>query len=145
MTLKNTAVFAQTPKTASATVTAAYNLTGASSVADDGALNTVKLLTAGADGSLVTSVRALPRATCTATQVAVFIRKAADAATMRKFLTSMTIPAQSVTTTAGVTEFAFPLFSEATPLRLEADDELYVGQAVAQAIGINFHASYTDF
>ncbi len=145
MALKNTAVFAQTSRTSSATATAAYSLTGASSLADDGALNTVKLMTAGADGALVTSVRAIPRATVTATQAAIFIRKATDVGTMRKFLTSVLVPAQSVSTTAAVTEYAFSLFSEASPLRLEAGDELYVGLAVAQASGVNFHASFTDF
>lgn len=145
MTLKNTAVFAQTPKTTSATATAAYNLTGAGSLVDDAVTNTVKLMTAGADGSLVTSVRAIPRGTVTATQVAVFIRKAADAAGVRKLLTAMLVPAQTVSATAAVVEYAFPLFSETSPLRLEAGDELYVGQAVAQSAGINFHAAYTDF
>lgn len=145
MALKNTAVFAQTSKTASAAVTAAYNLTGAGSLVDDAVTNTIKLMTAGADGSLVTSVRAIPRGTVTATQAAVFIRKAADAAGVRKLMTAMLVPAQTVSATAAVVESAFPLFSESAPLRLEAGDELYVGTAVAQSAGVTFHTAYTDF
>ena len=145
MALTHTAVFAQTPKTASATVTAAYALTGAGSLLDDAPSNTERLLTAGLDGALVTSIRVIPRATVTASQVALFIRKASDAPEKRKLVAALLMPAQTVSATAKVTDYSFEVASETTPLRLEAGDELYVGLAVAQANGVNVHAIYTDF
>lgn len=145
MALTHTAVFAQTPKTASATVTAAYALTGAGSLLDDAPSNTERLLTAGLDGALVTSIRVIPRATVTASQVGLFIRKAGDPAGKRKLVSALLMPAQTVSATARVIDYSFDVASESVPLRLEAGDELYVGLAVAQANGVNVHAVYTDF
>lgn len=145
MAKSNLAVFATDPQTASAVADAAYALTGVQSVADGVPLNTQLLLTAGIEGALVTSVYAMARGTHTATQAALFIRKATDAPEKRTLLTSVSMPAQSITNTTRVNRHDFDLASDGAPLRLGAGDELYFGIAVTQTAGILAHASYTDF
>jgi len=140
-----TAPFAQTPKVSTCVATTAFALTGANSLVDDTPQNTALLLTAGADGALVTLVRAMPRATCTAAQGALFIRKSGDPAGKRTLLDSVTIAAQTVSTTAAITATTFPIASEANPLRLEAGDELYFGLGTTQANGILGQAAYVNF
>lgn len=133
-----TAPFAQTPKTATAVVTGA-----AGSITGDAPTNTVLLLTAGADGAILTRLTAIPRATVTASSLLVFISK--DNGTTQRLLDSELMAAHTVATTTAIPETTFTLYSETTPLRLEAGDRLYVGSQVALASGIVFRAEYTDF
>jgi len=132
-----TAPFAQTPKTATAVAT------GAATIADDNPSNTVELLTAGADGCIVTSLTAIPRATVTASSLVLWVSK--DSGTTKRLIDSELMSAHTVATTTAIPETTFTRISESSPLRLEAGDRLYVGSQVALAGGIVFKAEYTDF
>jgi len=131
-----TAPFAQTPKTATAVATAAATLTDTPS-------NTVLLMTAGADGCIVTGLTAIPRATVTASSLVLFISK--DSGSTQRLIDSELMSAYTMATTTAIPETVFSRISESSPLRLEAGDRLYVGSQVALAGGIVFKAEYTDF
>jgi hypothetical protein len=133
-----TAPFAQDPKTATAVATGAVG-----SFAGDSPTNTVLLLTAGADGAILTRLTAIPRATVTASSLMVFLSK--DNGTTQRLLDSELMAAHTVATTTAIPETVFTLYSETTPLRLQAGDRLYVGSQVALSGGIVFRAEYTDF
>lgn len=132
-----TAPFAQTPKTATAVAT------GAATVANDAPSNTVLLMTAGADGCIVTKVTAIPRATVAASSLCLWISK--DSGTTQRLIDSELMSAHTVATTTAIPETTFANISETNPLRLEAGDRLYIGSQVALAGGIVFKAEYTDF
>lgn len=134
----NTAVFAQTPKTATAVTTAASN-----AGLGDTPINTVQLMQAGPDGAIVTRLTAIPRATVTASNLILFISK--DNGSTQRLIDSELMPAQSIGTTAVIAETLFANYSESRPLRLEASDRLYVGNQVAAAGGVVWKAEYTDF
>ena len=131
-----TAPFAQTPKTATAVVTAAATLTDAPS-------NTVLLVTAGSDGAILTRLTAIPRATVTASSLVLFISK--DGGTTQRLIDAELMAAYTMATTTLIPETTFSLYTETTPLRLEASDRLYVGSQVALAGGIVFRAEFTNF
>lgn len=133
-----TAPFAQTPKTATAVVTGA-----AGTITGDTPTNTVLLATAGSDGAILTRLTAIPRATVTASSLVVFISK--DSGTTKRLIDSELMAAFTVATTTAIPETTFTMYSETTPLRLEAGDELYVGSQVALASGIVFRAEFTNF
>jgi len=132
-----TAPFAQTPKTATAVVT------GAAAITNDTPTNTVELLTAGADGAILTRLTAIPRATVTASSLVIFI--SSDSGTTKRLIDSELMAAYTMATTTAVPETTFTMYSETAPLRLMAGDKLYVGSQVALAGGIVFRAEYTDF
>lgn len=132
-----TAPFAQTPKTATAVVTAAGTF------ANDTPTNTSLLLTAGTNGCLVTALSALPRNTATASKLMLFLSK--DSGTTQRFIDSALMAAYTSATTTATPVTFFTTISNSTPLRLEAGDQLYVGSAVALTSGIVFSAEYTDF
>jgi hypothetical protein len=131
-----TAPFAQTPKTATAVVTAVATLTDTPS-------NTVLLVTAGSDGAILTRLTAIPRATVTASSLVLFISK--DSGTTQRLIDAELMAAYTMATTTLVPETTFSLYTETTPLRLEAGDRLYVGSQVALAGGIVFRAEFTNF
>lgn len=133
-----TAPFAQTPKNVSAVVTTA-------SASLDGLepTNTVLLLTAGADGALLTRLRAVPRATVTASCLLLWV--SLDGGTTKYLLDSVLMAAHTVATTTAIPVTSFTSYTEDTPLRLEAGAKLYVGSAVTLAGGIVFNGNYTDF
>ena len=131
-----TAPFAQTPKTATAVVTAAATLT-------DTPANTVLLVTAGSDGAILTRLTAVPRATVTASSLVIFISK--DSGTTQRLIDSELMAAYTVAVTTAIPETSFALYSESSPLRLEAGDRIYVGSQVALAGGIVFRAEFTNF
>lgn len=132
-----TAAFAQTPKTADAVVTAAL-----ANLGTDAPANLSLLMTAGANGSIVTRLSASPRATITAAGLYLFIMR--DGVTFR-LKDSVTMAAQTVAATSGITPTPFPNYAESKPLRLGAGEKLYVGSQVALAAGIVFSAEFTDF
>ena len=132
-----TAPFAQTPKTATAVCTAAATIT------NDTPTNTVELLTAGADGAILTRLTAIPRATVTASSLVLFISN--DGGTTKRMIDSALMAAFTVATTTAVAVTTFSTYTETAPLRLAAGDKLYVGSQVALAGGIVFRAEYTDF
>jgi hypothetical protein len=131
-----TAPFAQVPKTATAVVTAVATLTDTPS-------NTVLLVTAGSDGAILTRLTAIPRATVTASSLVLFISK--DSGTTQRLIDAELMAAYTMATTTLVPETTFSLYTETTPLRLEAGDRLYVGSQVALAGGIVFRAEFTNF
>jgi len=133
-----TAPFAQTPKTATAVTTAACVIGVA-----DAPTSTVELLTAGAEGAIVTNISAIPRATVTASSLLLFLSN--DGGTTKRLIDSELLAAQTVNTTTAINEVQFSRYSEATPLRLGQGDKLYAASQVALAAGIVFKAEYTDF
>lgn len=128
-----TAPFAQTVNNSNVLIpTTAVALTGANSLLTDTPTNTVLLYTAGAEGSLVTSITTMPRVTITATVIYLFI--ASDASTIR-LIDSILMPAQTLSTTSAVLLSSFTNYTEDYPLRLKANEKLYVGTSVAPAAG----------
>lgn len=142
MALTNVPVFAQTPKSWYGSPTTAFALTGAGSVLDDNPSNTVLLITAGSNGALVTNIKVVPRATCTAHFAAIFLSK--DSGTTKKLIGTVLIAAQTLSTTTAVVEYDFTP-TESLPLRLEAADRIYVGISVTQSNGINFIGKTVDY
>ena len=132
-----TAPFAQTPKTGFAECTAVSVLTSNTPT------NTVLLATAGADGCIVTSVKAIPRDTVTATGLYLFISD--DGGTTKMLVDSELMEAHTYAETTEIPETSFSKISETVPIRLEAGDELYVAIGVATTNGIVFKAEFTDF
>lgn len=132
-----TAPFAQTPKTASCVVT------GAGTITNDTPSNTVLLLTAGADGAIVTRIKAMPRATVTASSLTLYV--STDAGTTQRMLESALMAAYTQATTTQTPKTAFSDITESTPIRLEAGARIYAQSEVALAGGIVFTAEYTDF
>lgn len=133
-----TAPFAQTVRTATAVATAAVaNLT------TDAPTNTVELLTAGPEGALVSRLTAIPRATVTASSLLLFISK--DGGATKRIIGSVLMAAHTVAATTKIPVTVFDEYSEATPLRLEAGDSLYVGTQVAAASGIVFLAERMEY
>ena len=133
-----TAPFAQTPKTATAVTTGAC-----ASIDGDTPTNTVELMTAGADGCIVTEISAMPRGTVTASNLVIFISK--DSGTTKRLVSSVLMAAHTVAATTAIPITVFSEITETDPLRLEAGDKLYVGNQVALADGVVFKAEYTDF
>lgn len=133
-----TAPFAQTPQSANAVCTLASVIGTANAPT-----NTVLLLTAGADGSIVTRLWAVPRATVSASQLNLYISR--DGGTNLYLIDSEVMAAYTLATTTNIPETQFANYNESTPLRLAAGDKLYVASAVAFTAGIVFRAEYTDF
>ena len=133
-----TAPFAQTPKTATAVVTAAQ-----ASLELTTPTNVVLLATIGAEGAILTRLSAIPRATVTASSLRLWISKTDETGCVLR--SSALMAAHTVAATTAIPVTSFTAFTEETPLRLEAGDKLYVGSAVLLAEGIVFNAEYTDF
>lgn len=135
-----TAPFAQTPRTASAVTT-----TAVASITTTAPTNTVLLLTAGSEGSIVTRLWAIPRGTVTADSLVLWLSK--DSGTTKYLIDSELMAAYTTATSTAFPETQFSNYSESSPLRLEASDQLYVGIQVTPASGatIVFKAEYTDF
>lgn len=134
MTVTATPVFAQAQRTAMAVCTAAKT-----TMADT--TNAVLLVTAGANGSLITTLTAIPRATVTATQCQLYLSN--DGGTTLNLVQTMLMPAYTLAqTTANVgVDFGF---SDYAPLRLGPNDRLYVAIGVALAGGTVFRAAIQD-
>lgn len=137
MAITHTPAFAQTTKTATAVCTAACT------VANDTPTNTQLLFTAGADGAILTNLSAMPRATATANSLALFLSN--DSGTTKRLIDSEVMAAYTMATTTAIPETQFSRYSEVTPLRLGAGDQLYVGTQVALAGGVVFKAEYSNF
>jgi hypothetical protein len=105
------------------------------------ATNAVLLVTAGANGAVVYGIRALPRATVTATQLQLY--RSSDGGTTLILINSALMAAYTMAQTTAVpaTDFGY---SETNPLRLKATERLYVAIGVALAGGIVFDAQYED-
>lgn len=130
--------FAQDPRSIDAVVTAAVG-----SLTTDAPTGTVLLGTASARGAILTKLSAMPRGTCTASSLLLFVSR--DNGTTQRLKDSETMIAQTVQTTVGISETPFVNISEATPIRLGPNERLYVGSQVALAAGIVFSGELTDF
>lgn len=140
-----TAAFAQTPKTDVAVVSAAMALTGAGSIADTAPSGAVKLVTAGANGAIVTKLTCTSRVTNTQLVGFLFIRRAADAATALVLIDNILVAANTLSATSKSVTYTFTNVSESLPIRLGAGDELHVGISVATVGGVTFYAEHSDF
>lgn len=132
-----TAPFAQTPKTSTVVATVA------TTIATDTPTGAVLLATAGSEGAILTRLWAFPRTNVTATSLVLYLSK--DAGTTIRPIDSVLMANQTLSATVAVTTTAFNGYTETAPLRLEANDRLYVGTQVALAGGIVFRAEWTDF
>lgn len=103
--------------------------------------NAVKLLTPGANGSVLYGLKAVPRATVTATQLQLY--RSPDNGTTMYLINSALMSAYTMaqTTQAPQTDFGY---SETLPLRIASTDTLWVGAGVALSGGIVFDAQYED-
>lgn len=100
------------------------------------------ITTAGADGALLTKLSAIPRATVTATCLYLF--RSSDGGTTAELIKSVLMEAHTVAATTAIPSTDFGYTPEA-PLRLEANERLYVGIGVALASGIVFESESGDF
>lgn len=131
------AAFVQTEKNENAVVTAIP-----AAINTDTPTNTSLITTAGADGALLTSLTAIPRATVAATLLYLWI--SSDGGTTKRLLKTVLMAAHTVAVNTEIpaTDFGY---TEDAPLRLEANEELYVGIGVALAGGIVFNSVSGDF
>lgn len=136
MPMTNVPAFAQTPKSATAVVT-----TVLANLSADAPTGAVLLLTAGANGAIVTRLTAMPRATVTASSLVLFEQPQGTSNLRMK--DSELMPTQAISTGAAIAETAFANYSEARPLRLGAGEALYVGSQ--NSTNIVFCAEYTDY
>lgn len=130
------AAFVQTPRIVTAATSAAC-----ATITGDAPTNTVLLLTAGADGALLTRLFAMPRATVTASSLLLFT--SSDAGTTKRLIDSELMAAFTVVATTAIPETSFANYSESSPLRLTAGEQLYVGNQVAG--NVVFRAEVMDY
>jgi hypothetical protein len=109
---------------------------------DDNPTNTQLLVSAGPEGALVTEISAFPRGTITATNAMLFLSK--DGGTTKRLVDMKTVAAWTSSTTSAPAQTMFG-YSELAPLRLEANDKLYISIAVSQASGVVFKSEWSDF
>ena len=131
----NKIAYPQSQKFASAVCTAAKTTYG-------DATNAVLLATAGADGSIVVGLSAIPRATVTDTQLQLFVSP--DAGTTLFLLATAKMGAATMAQTGQMASVDFG-FSASNPLRLAPTNRLYVGIGVALAGGVVFNCQYQDY
>ena len=133
----NSIITPQTPKSAHVSQSFTANSTYTTTPT-----NTVLLVTAGANGSRLTKLRAMPTATVTATQLQEF--RSLDSGTTKKFSNSV-LGASAGYTMAGAT--APPIadfgYSDDNPKLLGAGEQLYVATGVTGAWA--FEAEWADY
>lgn len=134
MAITNTASFPQNPKISSAVVTLADDVT-------DAATNAVALITAGANGSEVSSITAIPRATVTASSLHLFLQKNGTGNKVLMDSKLMSAHTVAATTAIPVTDFGY---DETNTIVLDAGDVILGGSAVALAGGIAFTGQWVD-
>jgi hypothetical protein len=107
----------------------------AAKVTYNDAANAVRLFVAGPNGAVVYSLKAIPRATVTAVQLQAYRSK--DAGVTLNFFNAVVMGAYTLaaTTSPGVTDFGY---TETVPLRLAANEEVWVATGVAFAGGVVF-------
>ena len=135
MALSKDPVFAQTPKFAAATVSAANTNV-------DGTGTITTLVTAGADGCLITSLTALAAVTGTAKRLNLFV--STDAGTTWFLFDNALMAAFTIANTTAQTKIIF--VAKADPnaaIRLPALALLGITTMVAEAV--DFVAEFTDF
>lgn len=135
MSMSNKAIFPQAVLGGKAVLTAAkttYNDTA----------NAVLVLTAGENGALITDIRVIPRATCTATQVQIYISY--DSGLTLDLYETVFLPATTISSTAAITMVKFTA-TASIPWLLPAHARLYAAIGVALAGGIEVIAQGMDY
>lgn len=117
-------------------------VTGAATALNS-ATNLVKLCDAGANDSLLKGLSAMPRATVTASRLALYISP--DNGTTVYLIESALMAAQTVDNTHEVTPTYFTRINSIAVKRIPAGSSLWVGSAVALASGIVFNGEVEDF
>lgn len=131
----NSIITPQAPKTAQA------GTTTANSTYTTTPTNTVLLVTAGANGSRLTRLHAIPTVTVTtANQLQVF--RSPDSGTTKNFSDSQVMATYSMaqTTAAPKTDFGY---SDTNPLILAANERIYVATGQSQAV--TWVAEWADY
>ena len=118
-------------------------LTTAGAVNSDIPTNTVLLYTAGADGSIITTIEAMPRATVTAT--AIYLFSSTDGGTTQRLIDCVLMVAYTFALTTATPSTIFTNYTEDYPLRLKAGERLYVSTGVSLASGIVVEARGMDY
>lgn len=131
----NSIITPQAPKAGTAVATTA------NSTYTDTPTNTALLITAGPNGSRVTKISAMARATVTITELQLF--RSSDTGTTKRLFNSKQMPAYTVAQTTGNTPADFN-YSDANPLILASLEQIYVGVGVSNA-GIVFTAEWADY
>ncbi len=133
-----TSPFAQTVGNNTVILTAAV-----ASLGTDAPTNTVLLLPASPEGAIITGIWALPRATVTATGLYLF--SSTDGGTTKKLIDSALMAAYTYSTTTLIPTTSFTKWTEDYPLRVAANEQLYIGASVALASGISVRIETMDF
>jgi hypothetical protein len=132
------APFAQTPRRWSAVVTQALTDIDDSPGSEKALLGQAHT----SDGSILTRLSAIPRAT-TGSAVVLYLFSTLDD-TVFRLLRAKAAAADTVSTTDAPNEIDFG-YSEDTPLRLQAGEKLHVGASVALSAGWVFSADVMDY
>lgn len=132
----NSVITPQAVKSANAVCTAAKT-----TYAD--ATNAVLLLTAGASGAVVYGITAIPRGTMTADNKVMLFRSRDNGATLY-YVDAVLVPAYSTDTGTTKPTKGLVGYSETAPLRLGANETLYVATYTAAANGVVVDAQYED-
>ena len=104
--------------------------------------NILPLISAGVNGSLLRGLKAIPRATVTATQLQLFTSPDSGTTVFLDNTALMAAATMSQTTQMPQTDFGY---SDTLPMYLAPGWSLYVGIGVALAGGIVFMAGVGDF
>lgn len=136
MAVTKTPAFTQTGRTVSAAATAAKTTYNDSTGA-------VKLADAGANGSLLKALSAVPRATVTATMLQLYL--SADNGVTMQLIDTALMSAHTVAVTTAIPKTTFSAIGESSPVRLAPGDSIWIGAAVALAGGIVFTGQIEDF
>lgn len=128
-----TAPFAQTVNNSNVALKDA--VAGGTLITGDSVPNIVLLFTAGTEGSLVTSITAIPRGNVSATLIYLFL--SSDNGTSSRLIDSILIPTQTLSTTIAITPFSFTNYTEDYPLRLKANERIYAALSVSNNIVVS--------
>lgn len=109
----------------------------------DAPTNTYQLIAAGTEGTLVTSLSAIPRATLTDNSLLAFVSR--DDGTVKRLVSSAQMKAHTLSATAAIPVTRFAEITAETPLRLMPGETLWVGMQVAVAGGVVFRAEGMDY
>jgi hypothetical protein len=109
----------------------------------DAPTNSVLLYTAGAEGSLITTIQALYRGTNVASSLYLFV--STDGGTTQRLVDSVAAAAYTYATTTINPLVYFPTANEDYPLRLAPNAKLYVNTAVTVASGYVVTARGMDY
>jgi hypothetical protein len=131
------APYIQNSKLVTAVVTGAIGNIGTASPT-----GLILLATGSADGSIITALSALARASGTTSLV---LYKSDDNGVTFDPIDSVLLAASTFTTTAAITKAKFADITLDDPIRLGSGQKLYVGSQVAIAAGIIFTARQGDY